>query len=62
MDKNFFYSKILLFGEYGIMLNSNALSIPFKKFSGYLQNSNLISNEQRKSNKKIIHTITVKFE
>ena len=54
MDKNFFYSKILLFGEYGIMLNSDALSIPFKKFSGYLQNSNLISNEQRISNKKII--------
>ena len=54
MDKNFFYSKILLFGEYGIMLNSDALSIPFKKFSGYLQKSNLISNEQRISNKKII--------
>ena len=54
MDKNFYYSKILLFGEYGIMLNSDALSIPFKKFSGYLQNSNLISNEQRISNKKII--------
>ena len=54
MDKNFFYSKILLFGEYGIMLNSDALSIPFKKFSGYLQKSNLVSNEQRISNKKMI--------
>ena len=54
MDKNFFYSKILLFGEYGIMLNSDALSIPFKKFSGYLQKSNLISNEQRISNIKLI--------
>ena len=54
MDKNFFYSKILLFGEYGIMLNSDALSIPFKKFSGYLQKSNLISNEQRISNEKLI--------
>ena len=54
MDKNFFYSKILLFVEYGIMLNSDALSIPFKKFSGYLQNSNLTSNEQRISNKKMI--------
>ena len=54
MDKNFFYSKILLFGEYGIMLNSDALSIPFKKFSGYLQKSNLISNKERISNKKII--------
>ena len=54
MDKNSFYSKILLFGEYGIMLNSDALSIPFKKFSGYLQKSNLVSNEQRISNKKLI--------
>ena len=54
MDKNFYYSKILLFGEYGIMLNSDALSIPFKKFSGYLQKSNLISNEQRISNIKLI--------
>ena len=54
MDKNFYYSKILLFGEYGIMLNSDALSIPFKKFSGYLQKSNLVSNEQRISNKKMI--------
>ena len=54
MDKNSFYSKILLFGEYGIMLNSDALSIPFKKFSGYLQKSNLISNEQRISNIKLI--------
>ena len=54
MDKNFYYSKILLFGEYGIMLNSDALSIPFKKFSGYLQKSNLISNEQRISNEKLI--------
>ena len=54
MDKNFYYSKILLFGEYGIMLNSDALSIPFIKFSGYLQKSNLISNEQRISNEKLI--------
>jgi mevalonate kinase len=54
MDKNSFYSKILLFGEYGIMLNSDALSIPFKKFSGYLQKSILVSNEQRISNKKLI--------
>jgi len=54
MDKNNFYSKILLFGEYGIMLNSDALSIPFKKFHGSLEKSKLISNEQRISNIKLI--------
>ena len=54
MDKNNFYSKILLFGEYGIMLNSDALSIPFKKFHGSLEKSKLISNEQRISNIKSV--------
>ena len=54
MDKNNFYSKILLFGEYGIMLNSDALSIPFKKFHGSLEKSKLISNEHRISNIKLI--------
>lgn len=31
-----FPSKILLFGEYSILLNSTALAIPFKKFNGEL--------------------------
>ena len=36
MDIKKFYSKVLLFGEYGVLSNSNALSIPFEKFYGYL--------------------------
>jgi len=31
-----FSSKLLLFGEYGLMYNAMALSIPFPKFSGFL--------------------------
>jgi len=31
-----FNSKLLLFGEYGLMYNSMALSVPFLKFSGFL--------------------------
>ncbi|HCY42035.1 MAG TPA: hypothetical protein DHV48_11880 [Prolixibacteraceae bacterium] len=29
-------SKLLLFGEYGLMLDAMALSVPFERFSGYL--------------------------
>jgi len=32
--KHLFHSKILLFGEYSLMLGSMALSVPFKLFSG----------------------------
>jgi mevalonate kinase len=31
-----FNSKLLLFGEYGLMYNAMALSVPFTKFSGFL--------------------------
>lgn len=31
-----FNSKILLFGEYGLMYNAMALSVPFPKYSGFL--------------------------
>ncbi len=32
-----FYSKILLFGEYSVLYNSNALAIPFPRFYGELK-------------------------
>ena len=35
-DGVFFNSKLLLFGEYGLMYDAMALSVPFPKFSGYL--------------------------
>jgi len=31
-----YHSKLLLFGEYGLMYNAMALSIPFSRFSGFL--------------------------
>ena len=37
MKVEIFNSKLLLFGEYGLMFNAMALSIPFSKFSGYLE-------------------------
>lgn len=35
-SKELFYSKILLFGEYAILMGSMGLAIPFAHFSGYL--------------------------
>ncbi len=71
-----FYSKILLFGEYSVLYNSNALAIPFPKFYGELKFgntaepkvdwSNLILRRFYKSNKQKIEELNphlgVKFE
>ena len=54
MDNKKFYSKILLFGEYGVISNSNALSIPFEKFFGYLNKSDFLNNEEKMSNSNIL--------
>src|SRR5674476_911623 len=35
-DGAVFPSKLLLFGEYGLMFDAMALSVPFPKFSGFL--------------------------
>ena len=53
MDSNSFNSKILLFGEYGIMHDSDALSIPYKRFNGFLTKSNRPTEDQKKSNRNI---------
>ena len=53
MDKKIFYSKILLFGEYGIMSNSDALSIPLRKFYGSLKISKSLSKVEDLSNQKL---------
>ena len=53
MDNKKFYSKVLLFGEYGVLLDSNALSIPFEKFYGYLNKSDFLNNEEKISNSNI---------
>lgn len=35
-NKTIFHSKLLLFGEYGLIFNAKALSVPFSMFSGFL--------------------------
>ena len=41
-----FNSKLLLFGEYGLMFNAMALSVPFPKFSGFLDFNRDISHAE----------------
>ena len=50
MNKKKFFSKILLFGEYGIIKNSKALVIPYKKYYGSLKFSSKLNNVQKDSN------------
>ncbi len=45
-----FYSKILLFGEYGIIKDSKGLSIPYNFFKGALKTDKNESESARKSN------------
>lgn len=45
-----FYSKILLFGEYGIIKDSKGLSIPYNFFKGALKNDDVDSEAAKKSN------------
>lgn len=45
-----FYSKILLFGEYGIIKDSKGLSIPYNSYNGVLKVDENPDEEARKSN------------
>ncbi len=45
-----FYSKILLFGEYGIIKDSKGLSIPYNFFKGALKTDKNLSENSKKSN------------
>ena len=45
-----FYSKILLFGEYGIIKDSKGLSIPYNFFNGALKVSRPLTEAAKKSN------------
>lgn len=49
-----FYSKILLFGEYGIIEDSKGLSIPYNFYKGALKSSNDLQNEALLSNKSLV--------
>ncbi|WP_457611418.1 mevalonate kinase family protein [Lutibacter sp.] len=48
-----FYAKILLFGEYGIIKDSKGLAIPYNSYQGALKKANLLTEEVKKSNKKL---------
>ena len=49
-----FYSKILLFGEYGIIKDSKGLSIPYNFFKGALKSDQELSAEAKESNEKLL--------
>jgi mevalonate kinase len=49
-----FYSKILLFGEYGIIQDSKGLSIPYNFYKGALKTDENPSEEAIKSNKSLL--------
>ena len=51
MNSPLFYSKILLFGEYGIIEDSKGLSIPFNFYKGALKIPNKINSISKASNK-----------
>lgn len=56
-----FYSKILLFGEYGIIKDSKGLSIPYNFFKGALKKDENLSETAKRSNeslKKYFHYLT----
>ena len=50
-----FYSKILLFGEYGIIKDSKGLSIPYNFYNGALKITNVNSRLAKDSNSKLFN-------
>ncbi len=53
-----FYSKILLFGEYGIIKDSKGLSIPYNFYNGALKVDEHPSEEAIKSNASLVRFVT----
>jgi len=53
-----FYSKILLFGEYGIIKDSKGLSIPYNFYNGALKADGNSSNEAIKSNQNLVRFVS----
>ena len=48
-----FYSKILLFGEYGIIKDSKGLSIPYNFYKGALKSAKNLSDSAKQSNESL---------
>ena len=53
MSAPLFYSKILLFGEYGIIKNSKGLSIPYNFYKGGLKLGDLRIEIVKESNENL---------
>jgi|TARA_B100001094_G_C18137039_1_gene775710 mevalonate kinase len=54
MSSSLFYSKILLFGEYGILKNSRGISIPYHMYKGFLSLGDISNIKVKKSNDILI--------
>ncbi len=54
MSDTYFYSKILLFGEYAILKNSRGLSIPYRLYKGSLKFGELNKKKVKESNNILI--------
>ncbi len=52
-----FYSKILLFGEYGIIEDSKGLSIPYNFYKGALKSDENPTDETKKSNLNLVNFV-----
>ena len=52
-----FYSKILLFGEYGIIEDSKGLSIPYNFYKGALKSDENPTDEAKKSNQSLVRFV-----
>ncbi|MGB0769653.1 MAG: mevalonate kinase family protein [Flavobacteriaceae bacterium] len=50
-----FYSKILLFGEYGIIKDSKGLSIPYNFYNGALKSDKNLSGSAKLSNETLVN-------
>lgn len=57
-----FYSKILLFGEYGIIKDSKGLSIPYNFYNGALKIDGNPSSEALKSNESLKKFVSYLFD
>lgn len=53
-----FYSKILLFGEYGIIKDSKGLSIPYNFYNGALKIEESFTEEAKKSNQSLVKYVS----
>ena len=65
LKESLYYSKILLFGEYGIIHDSMGLSIPYNDYNGKLLFSTNLNATSSDSNQKLVKfqtlTATRKF-